>query len=59
MNTSIRFDVMRGDHYPVRFLQRVTREQADTTALLYGYRIDWNTIRMIGITTAEVNMVRD
>lgn len=54
----IRFDVMIGISRPTRVFQRVTREDADARAAAIGYRVNWNSARMIGNATAEVSMTR-
>jgi hypothetical protein len=55
----VMYDVMQGgDYNPFRILSRVTREQAEAYAARRGMRIDWNRAHMLGLSTAEVPMVR-
>lgn len=55
---NVLFDVMVGISYPARVFQRVTRDEANARAAVIGYQIAWDSVRMIGVSTAEVRMVR-
>ena len=55
---NILFDGMIGISFPTRVFQRVTREEANARAQAIGYRVNWDSARMIGNCTAEVSIVR-
>ena len=62
MNTindpTMRFDAMRGTNHPHRLTQRQTREEVERFAASIGLRVDWHTTHRIGMTTAEVTLVK-
>lgn len=57
-NPALRFDAMRGITYPHRIAQRVTKAELELRARALGLLIDWNSMRMLGHTTAEVTLTK-
>ena len=54
----IRFDAIVGENFPFRIAQRITKSKLEEIAARLGRRIAWNTIHMIGNTTAEVTLTK-
>ena len=54
----IRFDALRGLAYPYRIAQRLTRAALEQLAADLHLRIDWDSTRFIGLTTAEVTLYK-
>ena len=54
----MRFDAMRGVCYPYRMTQRVTLAELERHADLLGMRINWDSMRLIGLSTAEVTLTK-
>ena len=54
----LRFDAMRGLAYPYRIAQRITRDALEQLAADLHLRIDWDSARFIGLTTAEVTLYK-
>ena len=57
-NHNIRFDAIRGTARPYRLTQRATLADLERIASDLGLTIAWQTMRMIGLTTAEVTLTR-
>ena len=54
----IRFDAIVGESFPFRIAQRVTPDALEEIAARLGRRIAWNTMYMMGNTTAEVTLTK-
>ena len=59
-NPALRFDAFRdiNGNFPYRMALRVTLADLNRIATDLGLSIDWNSMRMIGVTTAEINLDR-